>query len=76
MHATVIISSVGSPPHLWGVLLREGSLILNPLWNHWMVHQNCSNQMGGSSMVTFLSFISLCFNAVLIELYEGLEDAV
>ena len=27
-------------------------------------------------MVTFLYFLSLCFNAVLLELYEGLEDAV
>ena len=27
-------------------------------------------------MVTFLYFLSLCFHAVLLELYEGLEDAV
>ena len=44
-YATVIISVVGSPPHWWGALLSEGSLSLNPLWNHWMIHQNCSNQM-------------------------------
>ena len=27
-------------------------------------------------MVTFLYFLSLCFHAVLLELYEGLEDVV
>ena len=27
-------------------------------------------------MVTFLYFLSLCFHAILLELYEGLEDAV
>ena len=42
---------------LWGALLREGSLSLNPHQNHWMGHQNCSNQMG-SSMVTLLYFLS------------------
>ena len=47
MCATVIISAVGGPPHLLGALLREGSLSLNPHLTHWMVHQNCNNQMGG-----------------------------
>ena len=30
MHATVIISAVGGPPHSWGALLKEGFLSLNP----------------------------------------------
>ena len=47
MHATVIISAVGGPPHSWSALLREGSLSLNPHLTHWMVHQSCNNQMGG-----------------------------
>ena len=47
MHATVIISAVGGPPHSWGALLREGSLSLNPPLTHWIVHQNCNNWMGG-----------------------------
>ena len=47
MHATVIISAVGGPPHSWGVLLREGSLSLNPHLIHWMVPQSCNNWMGG-----------------------------
>ena len=47
IHATVIISAVGSPPNLWGALLREGSLSLNPPLTHWMLHQNCNNWMGG-----------------------------
>ena len=76
MYATVIISAVGSPPHSWGALLREGSLSLNPHLTHWMVHQNCNNQMGGSSVVTCLYFLSLCFQAVLLELFEGLEDVI
>ena len=38
MHTTVIISAVGGPPNLWGALLREGSLSLNPHLTHWMVH--------------------------------------
>ena len=32
--------------------------------------------MGGSSMVTCLYFLSLCFQAVLLELYGGLEDVI
>ena len=47
MHATVIISTVVGPPCLWGALLREGSLRLNPHLTHWMIHQNCNNQMEG-----------------------------
>ena len=47
MHATIIIPAVGGPPHLWGTLLGEGSLSLNPHLTHWMVHQNSNNQMGG-----------------------------
>ena len=27
-------------------------------------------------MMTFLYFLSMCFHAILLELYEGLEDAV
>ena len=46
MHATVIISGVGGPPHSWGALQREGSLSLNPHLNHWMVHQNCNIWIG------------------------------
>ena len=44
--ATVIIFAVGGPPHSCGALLREGSLSLNPPLIHWMIHQNCNNQMG------------------------------
>ena len=68
MHATVIISAVGGPTHLWGALLREDSFSFNPPLTHWMVHQSCNNQMGGSSMVTCLYFLSLFFQAVLLEL--------
>ena len=46
MHATVKISAVGGPPHLWGTLLRKGSLSLNAHLTHWMAHQSCNNQMG------------------------------
>ena len=46
MHVTVIISAVGGPPHLWGALLRESSLSLNPPLIKWMVHHNCNNWMG------------------------------
>ena len=38
MCATVIMSLLGSPPHLWGALLGAGPLSLNPV--HWMVHQS------------------------------------
>ena len=34
MCATVIVSSMGGPPHSLGTLLREGSFILNHLQNH------------------------------------------
>ena len=47
MLTTVIISAVGGPLHLWGVVLREGSLSLNLPMAHWMVHQNCNSQMVG-----------------------------
>ena len=47
IHATVIVSAVGGPPHLWGALLREGSLSLNPHLTHWIVHENCNNWMVG-----------------------------
>ena len=48
MCATVIMSLLGGPPHLWGALLGEGSLSLNPHLTHWMVHQSCNIQIGGS----------------------------
>ena len=34
MHAAVIVSSTGGPPHSWGVLLGEGSFSLNHLQSH------------------------------------------
>ena len=68
MCATAIMSVLGGFPHLWGALLREGSLSLNPHLTHWMVHQSCNNWIGGSSMVTCLYFLPLFFQAVLLEL--------
>ena len=47
MHATVIISAVGGPAHLWGAVLREGSFSINPPLTYWMVYQNCNNWMVG-----------------------------
>ena len=47
MCATVIMSLLGSPPHLQGALLGEGSLSLNPCLIHWMVHQSCNIQIVG-----------------------------
>ena len=47
MCATVIMSSFGSPPHLLGDGLGEGSPSLNPHLIHWLVHQSCSIQMVG-----------------------------
>ena len=76
MCATVITSVLGGPPHLWGALLREGSLSLNPHLTHWKVHQSC-NKLGGESLiVACLCFLSLVFQAVLLKLWEGLEDVM
>ena len=47
MCTTVIVSLLGSPPHLWGALLGEGFPSLNPHWIHLMVHQNCNIWMAG-----------------------------
>ena len=47
IHATVIVSSIGGPPHSWSALLREGSFSLNHHQNQYMCHQNYSNQTGG-----------------------------
>ena len=47
MCATVIVSLLGGPSHLWGALLGEGSPSLNPYLIHWMVHQSCNIRMAG-----------------------------
>ena len=46
IHATVMVSSTGGPPHSWGAILREGFFSLNHHQNHWMCHPNCSSQTG------------------------------
>ena len=76
MCATVIVSLLGGPPHSLGALLGECSPSLNPHLIHWMVHQSCNISDGGSSMVTCLYFLSLFFQAVLLELEDGLEDVM
>ena len=45
MWATVTVSFLGSPPHLWDYMLGEGSSSLNHLLSHWLVHQRYSTQM-------------------------------
>ena len=45
MHATVIISFLDSPPHLWVDVLGEGSPSLNYCLICWLVHQSYSTQM-------------------------------
>ena len=45
MCAMVIVSFLGSPLHLWGEVLGEGSPSLNPCLIPWMVHQSCNIQM-------------------------------
>ena len=45
MWATVIVSFLGSPPHLWDDMLGEGSSSLNHLLSHWPAHQSYSIQM-------------------------------
>ena len=59
MCATVIISAVGGPPHSWGALLRESSLSFNPHLTHWMVCQNCNNQIWviNSNLFVFLILV-------------------
>ena len=42
MWATVTVSFLGSPPHLWNDVLGEGSSSLNHLLSHWLVHQSYS----------------------------------
>ena len=59
MHASVILSPLGGPPHSCGALLREGSPSLNPHLTHWMVHQSYSNRMGViyGDLFIFLIFV-------------------
>ena len=45
MWATVIVSFLGSPPHLWDDVLGEGSSSLNHLLSCWLAHQSHSTQM-------------------------------
>ena len=42
MWATVTVSLLGSPPHLWNDVLGEGSFSLNHLLSCWPVHQSYS----------------------------------
>ena len=75
IHATVMVSSTGGPPHSWDTLLREGIFGLNHHRNHWIHHLNCRSQTG-SHQWWLLYFLSWCFDVILLELDEGLEDAV
>ena len=45
MYAMVIMSSLGSPPHLWVDVLGKGSPSLNPHLICWPAHQSYSTQM-------------------------------
>ena len=45
MWATVIVSFLGCPPHLWDDVLGEGSSSLNHLLSHWLAHRSYSTQM-------------------------------
>ena len=47
MCAMVIVFYLGSPPHLWGEVLGEGSPSLNPHLICWIFHQSCNIQMAG-----------------------------
>ena len=47
MWATVTVSFLDSPPHLWNDVLGDGSSSLNHLLSHWLVHQSYSTQMVG-----------------------------
>ena len=42
MWATVKVSFLGSPPHLWNDVLGEGSSSLNHLWSCWPILQSYS----------------------------------
>ena len=61
MCATIIVSFLGGPLHLWGALLGEGSPSLNPHLTYWMVHQSFNIQMMGHQW--WLVYISYpCFS--------------
>ena len=45
MCATVIMSFLGSPPHLWVDVLEEASPSLNHWLICWLAHQSYSTQM-------------------------------
>ena len=47
MWATVTVSFLASPPHLWNDVLGEGSSSLNHLLSCWPVHQSYSIQRVG-----------------------------
>ena len=76
MWATVTVSFLGSPPHLWNDVLGEGSSSLNHLLSCWLVHQSYSTSDGGSSMVTCLYFLSLVFQVVQSQLEDSLVDVL
>ena len=45
MCAMVMMSLLGSPPHLWVDMLGEGFPSLNHHLIHWLTHQSYSTQM-------------------------------
>ena len=47
MHAMVIVSCMGVPPHSWGALLREDSFSLNHLQHHQRCHLSYNSLIEG-----------------------------